>query len=71
MEVIVYLAPLALLLGLAGLFAFLWTLKTGQYDDMDGAAWRAIVDDDDRSPATSNAGEPSRDRRPKQRREFK
>jgi cbb3-type cytochrome oxidase maturation protein len=47
MEVIVFLAPLALLLGLAGLFAFLWTLKTGQYDDIDGAAWRAILDDDE------------------------
>jgi len=47
MEVIVFLAPLALLLRLAGLFAFLWTLKTGQYDDMDGAAWRAILDDDE------------------------
>ncbi len=47
MNVIVYLMPMALGLGLAGLAAFLWSLKTGQFDDPDGAAWRAIMDDDD------------------------
>ena len=51
MEVLVYLVPLALLLGLTGLAAFLWSLKSGQYDDLEGAAWRAIMDDDEpRSP---------------------
>lgn len=46
MEVLIYLVPTALSLGLAGLAAFLWALKNGQYDDLDGAAWRAIMDDD-------------------------
>ncbi|NOJ44880.1 cbb3-type cytochrome oxidase assembly protein CcoS [Bradyrhizobium archetypum] len=46
MEVIVFLVPLALLLGLFGLLGFLWSLKNGQYDDLEGAAWRAISDDD-------------------------
>lgn len=46
MEVLVYLVPLALILGLLGLVAFLWSLKSGQYDDLDGAAWRAIADDE-------------------------
>jgi cbb3-type cytochrome oxidase maturation protein len=46
MEVLAYLVPLALTLGLLGLGAFLWSLKTGQYEDLDGAAWRAIMDDD-------------------------
>jgi cbb3-type cytochrome oxidase maturation protein len=46
MEVLVILVPLALGLGLAGLLAFLWSLKSGQYDDLDGAAWRAIADDE-------------------------
>jgi cbb3-type cytochrome oxidase maturation protein len=46
MEVLVILVPVALLLGLAGLVAFLWSLRTGQYDDLEGAAWRAIADDD-------------------------
>jgi cbb3-type cytochrome oxidase maturation protein len=46
MEALIYLVPLALSLGLLGLGAFLWSLKTGQYEDLDGAAWRAIIDDD-------------------------
>jgi len=46
MEVLIYLVPLALLLGLLGLAAFLWTLNSNQYDDLDGAAWRAISDDE-------------------------
>jgi cbb3-type cytochrome oxidase maturation protein len=46
MEVLVILVPLALGLGLAGLLAFLWSLTSGQYEDLDGAALRAIADDD-------------------------
>jgi cbb3-type cytochrome oxidase maturation protein len=46
MEVMVILVPLALGLGLVGLLGFLWSLKNGQYDDLEGAAWRAIADDD-------------------------
>jgi cbb3-type cytochrome oxidase maturation protein len=46
MEVLVFLVPLALALGAIGLMGFLWSLKNGQYDDLDGAAWRAISDDD-------------------------
>jgi cbb3-type cytochrome oxidase maturation protein len=46
MEVMIYLVPLALLLGFAGLMGFLWTLKNGQYDDLEGAGWRAIADDE-------------------------
>jgi cbb3-type cytochrome oxidase maturation protein len=46
MEVLIILVPLALGLGLVGLLAFLWSLKSGQYDDLEGAAWRAIMDDE-------------------------
>ena len=46
MEVLAFLVPLALLLGLLGLCGFLWSLKNGQYEDLDGAAWRAIADDE-------------------------
>jgi len=46
MNVLVYLVPIAIGLGLIGLFAFLWAMKTGQFDDLEGAAWRAISDDD-------------------------
>jgi cbb3-type cytochrome oxidase maturation protein len=46
MNVLIYLVPLALMLGLTGLVAFLWSLKSGQYDDLDGAAVRILRDDD-------------------------
>jgi cbb3-type cytochrome oxidase maturation protein len=51
MEVLVYLVPLALALGGLGLAGFLWSLTSGQFDDLDGAAWRAIADDDPQQPA--------------------
>jgi cbb3-type cytochrome oxidase maturation protein len=46
MNALVFLIPIALGLGGLGLAAFLWSLKSGQYDDLDGAAWRAISDDE-------------------------
>jgi len=46
MNVLVYLVPMALALGLAGVVAFLWSLRSGQYDDMEGAALRVLDDDD-------------------------
>ncbi len=46
MNVLIYLVPMALLLGLIGLIGFMWTLKTNQYDDLDGAALRILPDDD-------------------------
>jgi cbb3-type cytochrome oxidase maturation protein len=41
-----FLIPIALLMGAAGLGAFLWSLKSGQYEDLDGAAWRILQDDE-------------------------
>jgi cbb3-type cytochrome oxidase maturation protein len=46
MSVLLYLVPAALGLGLIGLAAFLWSLRSGQYDDLDGAALRILGDDD-------------------------
>lgn len=46
MGVLAYLIPLALVLGTAGLLAFVWAIKSGQYDDLDGAAQRILIDDD-------------------------
>jgi cbb3-type cytochrome oxidase maturation protein len=40
------LIPIALLLGGLGLAAFIWALRSGQYDDLDGAAWRILQDDE-------------------------
>jgi cbb3-type cytochrome oxidase maturation protein len=48
MTVILYLLGASLLLGGTGLAVFLWSLRTGQYDDMDGAANRVLFDDDPR-----------------------
>lgn len=38
------LVPVSLAMGLCGLGAFLWTLRAGQYDDLDGAACRVLTD---------------------------
>jgi cbb3-type cytochrome oxidase maturation protein len=46
MNVLVYLVPMALVLGLTGLAAFVWSLKSGQYDDIEGSAVRMLSDDD-------------------------
>jgi cbb3-type cytochrome oxidase maturation protein len=40
------LIPLALMLGLSGLAAFFWALKAGQFEDLDGAALRILIDDE-------------------------
>ncbi|APO70220.1 cbb3-type cytochrome-c oxidase maturation nitrogen fixation protein FixS (plasmid) [Rhizobium gallicum] len=47
MSILIYLIPLALFMGALGLQAFLWSLKSGQYDDLDGASCRILADDDD------------------------
>ena len=46
MIVLLFLIPLALLLGLGALAMFMWSLKSGQFDDLDGAAHRVLMDDD-------------------------
>lgn len=46
MSIIVYLIPVALGLGLLGLMGFIWSVNSGQYDDLDGAAYRILTDDD-------------------------
>ena len=47
MSMLLYLIPAAVFLGLLGLGAFLWSVRSGQYDDLDGAAHRILFDDDD------------------------
>lgn len=42
------LIPIALLLGLTGLAAFFWAMRAGQFDDMDGAALRILIDEEER-----------------------
>jgi cbb3-type cytochrome oxidase maturation protein len=47
MNTLLFLIPLALILGGIWLAAFLWSLHARQYDDLDGAAWRILDDDDE------------------------
>lgn len=57
MDVLAYLIPVALLLGAIGLAAFVWSLRSGQFDDLDGAALRIL--NDDTLPAKPAAQHPS------------
>ena len=57
MTALLYLIPAALFLGLLGLAAFIWALRSGQYDDLDGAASRFLFDD---PPPSSDSGKPER-----------
>lgn len=45
MNQLIFLIPIALFLGFAGLMAFLWCLRSGQFEDPDGAAARILEDD--------------------------
>jgi cbb3-type cytochrome oxidase maturation protein len=42
-----YLIPIALGMGALGLIAFFWSMRDGQYEDMDGAAQRILIDDEE------------------------
>ncbi|MGE8942190.1 cbb3-type cytochrome oxidase assembly protein CcoS [Leptospira interrogans] len=44
MTALAWLIPAAMFLGGLGLAAFLWSLRQGQFEDLDGAAWRALED---------------------------
>lgn len=46
MTILGLLIPAALLLGFGGLVAFMWSVKSGQYEDLDGAAARILIEDE-------------------------
>lgn len=50
MTALLYLLPISLVLGVAGLFAFFWTIKADQYDDAKGNAMRILSDEYDDHP---------------------
>ena len=50
MTSLAWLIPAALLLGLLGLLAFLWALRTNQFEDLDGASWRMLGDEEPGPP---------------------
>ena len=47
MDIMIFLIPAAVCLGALGLAAFFWSLRSGQYEDLDGAAERILIADDD------------------------
>ncbi|MEJ2576584.1 MAG: cbb3-type cytochrome oxidase assembly protein CcoS [Gammaproteobacteria bacterium] len=47
MEILYLLIPLALVLMAVAIAFFLWTVRSGQYDDLEGPAHRILMDDDD------------------------
>ena len=47
MNVLLILIPVSITLGALSLCAFLWTIRSGQYDDAEGAAARLLLDDDE------------------------
>jgi cbb3-type cytochrome oxidase maturation protein len=47
MDIFYIITIAAIILGALGVWLFVWTLKSGQYEDMDGAAQRILIDDDD------------------------
>lgn len=55
MSGLLYLIPIALFLGALGLVAFLWALKSSQFEDLDGAANRILFDDDDENVSPTAA----------------
>jgi cbb3-type cytochrome oxidase maturation protein len=64
-EGLIYLIPVALLLGLIGLAAFMWALKSGQFEDLDGAAERILFDDDDAPDAPPRRPEDKKTQAPR------
>ncbi|ODS02916.1 cytochrome C oxidase Cbb3 [Methyloceanibacter marginalis] len=56
MTSLVWLVPMALGMGIVGLLAFLWSLHNGQYDDLDGAAERVLLDQKEDHPIIDSVG---------------
>jgi len=57
LNILLVLIPAALFLGSIGLAAFIWSIRTGQYDDLDGAAQRILIDDE---PGSADEGHSDR-----------
>lgn len=55
MDILIYLIPVSLFLGGLALTAFLWSLRSGQYDDLEGAAHRILFEEPS-GPAASSSG---------------
>lgn len=56
MSSLIWLVPIALGMGAVALLAFLWSMRSGQYEDLDGAAERVLLDGEEDSPVADEPG---------------
>jgi len=57
MNILLVMIPLSLLLLGAAIWAFVWAVRRGQFDDLDGAAMRILIDDETKKPSPAEDGE--------------
>lgn len=60
MNILLFLGPFSVFLGLMAVGAFIWTLRASQYDDIQGAAERILIDDDDQPGPLETRDAPDR-----------
>ncbi len=63
MDILYLLIPLSLVLVAAIVAAFLWAVRSGQFDDLEGPAHRILLDDDEQPVAPRADAKDERDRR--------
>lgn len=59
MSALFFLVPIALVMGIVALLAFLWSMRSGQYEDLDGAAERVLLDVEDDKPLAAEGEDSS------------
>jgi cbb3-type cytochrome oxidase maturation protein len=64
MEILYLLVPLAVILAGVIVWAFLWSIRSGQFDDLEGPAHRILMDEDDK-PRPSQNNKPTRKKPPR------
>lgn len=50
MSILYLMIPMGIIILAIALWAFFWAVNNGQFDDLDGPAWRILLDDDSRPP---------------------
>jgi len=65
MEILYMLIPMAVVIMIIAVAAFTWTVKSGQYDDLEGPAHRILMDDDD--PLIPRSARPTEDQNLKEK----
>lgn len=61
MEILFLLIPLSLVLVGVIVWAIIWAVKSGQFDDLEGPAYRVLLDDNDSPSSDPEQNQPSSD----------